>query len=74
MNQLISESGSNGFERTIQTVSAKPKSKRGRKKKVSVNTEVDLPSRDVTEPFVSQGEFNHVAQCEDPVLVKGTLV
>ena len=74
MNKLISESGSNGFERTIQTVSAKPKSKRGRKKKVSVNTEVDLPSRDVTEPFVSQGEFNHVAQCEDPVLVKGTLV
>ena len=74
MNKLITESGSNRFERTIQTVSAKPKSKRGRKKKVSVNTEVDLPSRDVTEPFVSQGEFNHVAQCEDPVLVKGTLV
>ena len=43
MSKLMSESGSNGIEQTVQTGSAKPKSKRGRKKKVSVNTEVDLP-------------------------------
>ena len=71
MNKLISESGSNGLEHTI---SAKPKSKRGRKKKVALNTDVDLPSGDVTEPFVSQEEINYVAQCEDPILVKGTVV
>ena len=74
VNKLISESGSNGIEETIRAVSAKLKSKRGRKKKVSVNAETDLPSGDVTEAFVSQGEFNHVIQCEDPLLVKETVV
>ena len=74
MNKLISESGSNDIEEAIKAVSAKLKSKRGRKKKVCVNAETDLPSGDVSQAFVSQGEFKHVTQCEDPILVKETMV
>ena len=73
MNKLTSESGSSGIEETIRAVSAKLKLKRGRRKKASVNAETDLPSGDVTEAVMSQGEFNHMTQCEDPIVVKETM-